>query len=353
MPKPERPKRKYSPPSVPFACSHRGEEIGKVDCGCSGNRIIYSCPIQGRCIVAPLRESTYQGATCSDCQQRRHPAEDAAIITPHFNPSGFAALRSTYQQWVATMPARVLTIEATPQAELAGSHWIPTDDRHRLWQKERLINNALALLDSSICYVAWIDHDLIFTRSDWLAAGVEAIYSGLDCVQLFDRVTYLDRNGDATSHQPGAVAEIQAGRGPSGAPGGAWMASRKWLESIGGLYDRNICGGGDATFLQAVTGAATSFVERQAPRLRDDCLRYVARVGGAKFAHIPGEVRHLWHGDRADRQYISRDAILCEHDFDPQAMIEVDRGAWRWSDAAPARLREDVAKYFADRREDG
>lgn len=131
------------------------------------------------------------------------------------------------------------------------------------------------------------------------------------------------------------------------------MASRKWLESIGGLYDRNIAGGGDATFLEAVTGAATAFSERQAPKLKKDCQQYCDRVGGAKFGHISGAVKHLWHGDRGNRQYISRDEILCRWDFDPQAMIEVAGGAWRWTEAAPAGLRAEICQYFVDRREDG
>ena len=354
MPKPERKPRRYKEPSIPFACSHRGQEIGKVDCGCGGNRIIYACPIMERCIVAPLPESTYQGATCSDCKSRRHPVEDLAIITTHFNPAGFERLRDTYRQWIKTMPPGVVAIElAGSDADIPEALQVYGGRDAIMWQKERLINHAVTLLNPSVRYVAWIDHDLVFARGDWAQAGVEAILSGLDCVQLFDRVDYLDRDGSATSHQPGAAAEIQAGRGPSGAPGGAWIASREWLEGIGGLYDRNILGGGDATFLEAVTQAPTSFVERQAPRLRDDCRQYVESVGGAKFGHIAGAVKHLWHGDRAHRQYISRDEILCRWDFDPETMIRHDGGAWRWTEAASAGLQAQVCEYFANRRDDG
>lgn len=281
-------------------------------------------------------------------------SDQIAIITTHFNPAGFQRLRDTYRQWIKTMPPGVVTIElAGSDADVPEAIHLYGGHDAILWQKERLINYALTLLKPSVRFVAWIDHDLIFQRGDWAQAGVEAILSGLDCVQLFDRVDYLDREGNAVSHQPGAVAQIQAGRGPSGAPGGAWMASREWIELIGGLYDRNIAGGGDATFLEAVTGAATAFSERQAPRLREDCQRYRERVGGVKFGHIAGAVKHLWHGDRSNRQYISRDEILCRWDFDPQTMIQHEDGPWRWTEAAPAGLRIEIANYFANRREDG
>ena len=339
---------------IDLPCSHRGKIVDRVDCGCDGDANVYGCEINGRCLVRQLIQSRWQGVVCAGCKSRRHPAEDLAIITTHFNPAGFQQLRDTYRQWVKTMPPGVVTIElAGSDADIPEAIHVYGGHESIMWQKERLINYAVTLLKTSVRFVAWIDHDLIFSRGDWAQAGVEAILSGLDCVQLFDRVDYLDRDGNAVSHQPGAVAQIQAGRGPSGAPGGAWMASRQWVESIGGLYDRNIAGGGDATFLEAVTGIATAFSERQAPRLMEDCKRYCEHVGGAKFGHIAGAVKHLWHGDRSNRQYISRDEILCRWDFDPQAMIETDGKAWRWTEAAPAGLQIEIANYFANRKEDG
>lgn len=339
---------------IDLPCSHRGEIVDRVDCGCDGNANVYECEIHGQCLVRQLIQSRWQGVVCAGCKSRRHPVEDLVIITTHYNPAGFQRLRDTYRHWVKTMPPGVVTIElAGSDPDIPEAVHVYGGHDSILWQKERLINYALTLLKPSVRFVAWVDHDLIFQRGDWAQAGVEAILSGLDCVQLFDRVDYLDCDGNAISHQPGAVAQIQAGRGPSGAPGGAWMASREWLASIGGLYDRNIAGGGDATFLEAVTGAATSFSERQAPRLWEDCRRYVEHVGGAKFGHVAGAVKHLWHGDRSNRQYISRDEILCRWDFDPQSMIEHDDGPWRWTEAAPAGLQVEIANYFANRREDG
>jgi hypothetical protein len=137
------------------------------------------------------------------------------------------------------------------------------------------------------------------------------------------------------------------------APGGAWIASVAWLRSIGGVYDRNICGGGDATFFEAVTGARTNYVERQTRHLRDDCQAYVQRVGGASVAFVPGTVRHLWHGDREHRQYVSRDEILTRHDFDPQRDLTLaDSGLYELRDPF-GQLAGEIRQYFADRRDDG
>jgi hypothetical protein len=130
------------------------------------------------------------------------------------------------------------------------------------------------------------------------------------------------------------------------------MASRAWLGSIGGLYEHNICGGGDATFLHAVTKCKTNYVDRQAPKLRDDCLAYGDRVS-ASVGYVPGAVRHIWHGDRANRQYLSRDEILSRHGFDPATHLRISENGLLELSNAPDGLADEIARYFADRRDDG
>ena len=70
--------------------------------------------------------------------------------------------------------------------------------------------------------------------------------------------------------------------------------------------------------------------------------------------YVPGTIRHLWHGDRNDRQYVSRDAILCDFDVDPtRDLMIAENGLLAWTSAAPAGLRRAVNDYFAARRENG
>ena len=343
---------RVKPPDLP--CLHRGESIRKLDCGCEGNSTLYQCGINGQCLIRPLPASTFRGATCEGCDVRADPKSKAAIITFHFNPSRRLRLRETYMEWAAKLGHPHICYElAFWDAEIPGSIVIPGDRKNCLWQKERLINLAISRLPPEVDYVAWIDHDLIFDNPAWLDIGIDMIRRGVDCVQLFSEVAYQERDGSVSRRRRGSVAAWQTtGEIGDSAPGGAWLASRAWLDSIGGLYDRNICGGGDATFLHAVTKCKTNYVDRQAPKLRDDCLAYAAGIT-ASVGYVPGAVKHLWHGERSNRQYISRDEILCRHDFDPQRHLRIgDNGLLELSNA-PQGLADEIARYFEDRRDDG
>jgi hypothetical protein len=339
--------------TVELPCIYRGPEIRKIDCGCEGNAMLYHCERHERCLIRPLLKSTYRGQTCETCGDRVDVDTATEIATYHFNTHNRERLRANYAHWAAKLGRRHTCYEVGNRGqEIAASVYLRSDQA--IWQKERLINLALASVGPHVRYFAWIDHDLLFERSDWLEIGADLINRGADCVQLFDIVAYYDRDGNKIEDRAGSVASWQRrGKIDNTAPGGAWIASVAWLRSIGGVYDRNICGGGDATFFEAVTGARTNYVERQTRHLRDDCQKYVRHVNGASVAFVPGTVRHLWHGDREHRQYVSRDEILARHDFDPQRDLAIaDFGLYKLRDPF-GRLAADIWQYFADRRDDG
>ncbi len=345
--------RVIPPPELP--CVHRGDELRRLDCGCEGNSTLYRCAVKGQCLLRPLPASTFRGATCDGCDARRDPRTSTAIITTHWNPWDRQRLRDTYAEWAAALGHPHLCVElAFGKPEIPGAMVVRGSWGNVLWQKERLINLAVSLLPEEIDYVAWIDHDLVFENPDWLDIGLDMVRRGVDCVQLFSEVHYQDLAGQVIRRARGSVAAWQStGELSNSAPGGAWLASRSWLRSIGGIYDRNICGGGDATFLAAVTKCPTTYITRQAPRLRDHALAYGDRIR-ATAGYVPGVVRHLWHGDRANRQYISRDEILMRYDFDPNSHLQITlSGILELSPNAPAGLQSEIAAYFKARRDDG
>jgi hypothetical protein len=76
-------------------------------------------------------------------------------------------------------------------------------------------------------------------------------------------------------------------------------------------------------------------------------------VEECRWGYVRGEARHIWHGDRANRQYLSRDEILIRHDFDPAAHLQIAENGLLELSNAPAGLADEIARYFADRRDDG
>src|SRR5262249_52820406 len=64
-----------------------------------------------------------------------------------------------------------------------------------LWQKERLLNVALAALPETCRYVAWVDCDILFEVDDW-TQSLSSLLERFMIVQLFKDKHYLCRHLD-------------------------------------------------------------------------------------------------------------------------------------------------------------
>ncbi len=282
--------------------------------------------------------------------------EAVAVVTTHWNPAGHASLAQTYAQWRPTLgelPVRCveLLVDDAPQ-EIPGSDLVLGTAANALWQKERMINRTLGSLGPEVRYLAWLDHDLFFESPHWLRDSIELLEAGYQAVQPFDRITYLGPTGRPISQACGGMYCVVNAQ-PRTAPGGAWIARVDWLRSLGGLFDVNIVGGGDEVFFAIASGGInTGWLDRQPPALREASLDYTRLAGPARATYLAGTLRHVWHGDRSDRQYVSRDALLSACNYDPARDIEPDpaTGLYRWTDAATTGLREGVRNYFAARK---
>jgi hypothetical protein len=53
----------------------------------------------------------------------------------------------------------------------------------------------------------------------------------------------------------------------------------------------------------------------------------------ASLACVPGDVVHLYHGSRQNRQYVERYQIFHDHAYDPARDVEIDpkTGLLQWS----------------------
>jgi hypothetical protein len=96
---------------------------------------------------------------------------------------------------------------------------------------------------------------------------------------------------------------------------------------------------------------------------RNWATRVFAVVDG-KVGYTPGTLMHLWHGERANRQYDQRFKCLMNGRFDPQTDVRVgDQGVWEWTlsradgggaDASKkSEMQRCVKSLFAQRAEDG
>lgn len=224
-----------------------------------------------------------------------------------------------------------------------------------LWQKERLINHAVANLPGGYDTIAWIDGDLHFHNDNW-PEDLEAALRTDRVVQLFSDVIRLNANGSIQDgHRRCSASGINQPGGPDPqCPGFAWAARRE-LWDHGGLYDGDIIGGGDSA-------AFHGWVNRPWSRHRtpDQDRHYHAWLNQStgyvqgRVGFIPGLIVHSWHGEIKNRQYVDRYRILSEEQFNPYQHIRIaHEGHWEWTAAAPERLRSRMRDYFTSRRDDG
>lgn len=303
-------------------------------------------------------------------------------ITSFFNPARYYRRRENFREFRNRLGIPLLAVELgfDQQFELRDDDaeiLIRKTGGDVMWQKERLLNIALTALPASCRYVAWIDSDLIFARSDWPALAVRALEVA-PLVQLFSNLYLLargvqDKMTNTTSVEAclpalgkgirsgrsarECFAETRAGSAHAYSASPAWAMRRDVLSSFG-FYDACILGGGDSALICAMLGFPDHVVLRHhmnAPRAEHylEWAKPVAACVGADFAMLDGAAFHLWHGSIADRRYADRHVAFGRFDFDPTRDIAAQPSdAWRWNTDRPD-MHAHVAAYFASRFEDG
>jgi hypothetical protein len=296
-------------------------------------------------------------------------------VTCYFNPMRYARRLENFRRFRARVGVPLVAVELGYD----GQRHLGPDDADVcvhlpgldvLWQKERLLNVAIAALPDACTLVAWLDCDVVFARDGW-ADRAAALLDRVPLVQLFREVRYQGPEGTIARTRPSVVAGVAAGmpverclehpskdhRPGTYACGLAW-AARRALVAEHGLYDENIIGGGD----RAMVCAGYGCFEHEAEWHRlNDAQRRAYRAWAEPFhravrgmlAHLDEPIEHLWHGDVATRGFGARHDGLAAFDFDPKTDLRLDEhGGWRWATDKPA-LHRFVRDYFAARSEDG
>lgn len=315
---------------------------------------------------------------------RSHPPSPLWAIAAYFNPLHWQRRIHNYRLFREHLGVPLVTVELAydgqfdlePQdAEIL----LRFPARDVLWQKERLLNLALAAVPEGVENVACLDADVILERPDIWSQTRRALERS-PLVQLFSHAHYLpaDPPSDVAamfrggSPAPSFAWLRQQGASPLEACNPAWQrgsgqppvifglgwAFRRSLFAGRGFYDPWVIGGGMRMHCLAGDGLAreAATAMRFGPAMRAHFERWArsfhAELGG-QWGCVPGKIAHLWHGDLADRRYRQRYEGFARFDFDPEADVALDEhGCWRWSSAKP-QMHAYVREYFAARREDG
>lgn len=303
-------------------------------------------------------------------------------IVAFFNPAKFRRRLENYRVFRDRLDIPLLVVELSfdGRFELGATDadmLIQISGGAILWQKERLLNLALAALPEACTKVVWLDCDLVFGRSDW-AAATTALLDRHPLLQPFSHAHFMPpdwRPDDLEAvalevkHPPafliagGAAVEAAIAFTTNSVvqmpytPGIAWAARRELL-SRHRIYDACILGGGDGALMRAAYGRPS--LTRDLQRMSDERYRhYLAwaepfhhALGGETVGFVPGNVHHMWHGASPQRRYTRRHGELARFDFEPAGDIAVgSNGAWEWASAKPD-LHAFARDYFIGRSED-
>ncbi len=303
-------------------------------------------------------------------------------LTSYFNPVGYRSRRDNYRLFRERLNLPLVTVELG----YAGGFELGLDDADilvqiqggsTLWQKERLLNLAIARLPAACRFVAWIDCDVLFGSDGWIDQSVRLL-ERQPLAQPFDRLVHLRRGELPETAAPADQRSLRTSfasrwrdqslpddvfRRPEGTfecrctCGMAWVARRELLDRHG-LYDAMVLGLGDKHIAAAATGGAEHAIActEMSPQHGEHYRRWAEPFWQdirGEVGCIEGQLYHLWHGDLENRRYLQRYQGFRAYDFDPALDLAGDpTGAWRWGRERDGMHRH-VADYFRWRREDG
>lgn len=300
-----------------------------------------------------------------------------AVITTYYNPCRYKTRRENFERFRAHMKdhnVMLLTVECVfngEAAELPAANDVwHVESSSLLWQKERLLNLAAERLPSHIDAVAWIDADLLFENENWVQDTLDAL-STYPIVQMFETCLRQTQAGDAGS-VPDVVESMASvmQRFPHsllmqrydihGHTGYAWAMRREIFKQVG-LYEYAISGSADHFMAHAIYGDCGFCIQNalkhdqvQIDHFKEWSSLFYPLING-QLGVVPGQLRHLWHGDLKHRNYFNRMHQITDLGYNPYADIVAAPGRpleWATPKAKPGLVAY-FKEFFYSRHEDG
>lgn len=336
------------------------------------------------------------------------------IATTYYNPAGYESRKRNYEIFWSTLKiqgAKLITHEIVFPDISSSDNNLPddsadilirTETKSKLWHKERAFNLLLDHLPEECENICFVDCDLIFENKNWVEDLTVALEK-YDIIQPFDlffniRKGWLDAPGPGwhvtkwakyAYWEPGLDLKLDRLNVPYdffgghsalyvrefarefydkddprlhwylGHMGGAIAMKRDIIEKHR-FFDKCIVGGGDVVNFCGITGApepgrANGNDKKRPshwPIIDEEYQRWKSKISSDSYktTYMKNACFHLYHGDRANRQYIDRYNILIKNDFSISD-LKIEKGSSLYCVEDEA-LSKQIEQYFLDRRED-
>jgi len=203
--------------------------------------------------------------------------------------------------------------------------------KSHMFHKERLCRLLEQRVPRRFTKLAFLDADVIFDHTGWYDE-TSVLLDTHDVVQPFEKAHWMDLSyteieltRETALKMDGSVWDFKYH------PGFAWAFRREWYRTYG-FFDWAVSGSGD-------TLSTSQWMSKTFPRNFKSlpaALRYVykeyAQHPTPRITYRPGDIYHLYHGSRKNRQYSERHQLL-EVSQHIEQMIEINKdGVYEWVD---------------------
>lgn len=296
---------------------------------------------------------------------------DLAVVVTHFNWCGFTTPTRNLHRFVRyieslKIPIYGVELSLSDKFETVDyPNWkrIKVDRSNICFQKEACVNLAVKDVPSEFTKIAWIDHDLFFSNTNWVEDASKKL-DDYKAIQLFSNYAYTDGAGRKTGRtRPAMVKSIGINKNDAlsrriGMPGCAWAARRELWEN-GGLYPFSFLGGGDTLFVYTIMNTLQTEKIHHFAGLKDRIFLPYKRwaelinkyISEKDVSYIDGTIIHEWHGDSTHRKYDTRYGIVSNLNFDD--CICLDKNGLVQIINVDHIFYNSIYEYFVSRNEDG
>jgi hypothetical protein len=294
------------------------------------------------------------------------------VVTCVSNPVRYTTRYNLYKDFakrVQDAGATLITVEMAfgdrpfQITETNNPNHVQVRSYFELWHKENMLNLGIQRLPGDWEYVAWVDADVQFTRSDWVNETVEQLQHYM-FLQMFSFATDLNPQKEPIKTHTGFVHDYyhnpesirKGGYATFSHPGYAWAARREALDSVGGLIDWGVLGSGDRHMACSLIGKVDySYHKDVSDDYKNACAEWQRRCDKhikRDIGYVSGTINHFWHGSKANRGYSDRWKILVDHNYRPHFDTYRDTQGLLQLDDDRIELRDSIRKYFRSRHED-
>ncbi len=274
------------------------------------------------------------------------------IFTSYFNYFNNCHRTQSIKDFKVTYPKSVSCGIYDRHANL--DHALECKDK--IFLKENLLNLAIDKHLNDVDHIFWIDNDVRFMDDNWHDKALQQFAKGFDVLQLFTSCHHLDAN-NAPLNSVASFVYAKQKYNRHGHCGFAWGMTKQTFVQLGGLYEYNIAGTGDAIM-------ARSFIQEKIPSFAQSIIsaekfayypysenhdmtiqNYYNKCKDLRTGYIEGEVYHNYHGELEKRNYIERYKIYENNKFDPVVMLHRNNGVLQIKNEY-FQLKTDIERFL-------